>query len=230
LAQAGEFHLDSMVRYSHKFYFIPHTYDLTMFMMEHKGGLDDRLHRSLWYDVFPPSEDEFKFGRSPTLFPPDGFIQKQESKTWFICIPMVISVAQHESVGIGDDGILIWLWDSRIHLIGILLQILIMINRVVAVIGLFHFWNVMRGDAETYSIWWGKFIFPIPRIDSGSGFVDFDFIEMPLHCMLHGSGLNSFRNFSFGFHERRMEFGYDGQTIMIRVAQCQHGGSFLRLA
>jgi hypothetical protein len=94
LAQAGEFHLDCMVRYAHQFSFIPHTYDLTMFLMAHKGGLDKILHRSLWYDVLPSSEDEFKSCRSPTLFPPDGCIQKQESKTWLIWIPMVISVAQ----------------------------------------------------------------------------------------------------------------------------------------
>jgi hypothetical protein len=48
------------------------------------------------------------------------------------------------------------------------------------VIGLFHFWDVMRGDAETYSIWQDIFSFSIPRIESGSGFADFDFIEMPL--------------------------------------------------
>jgi hypothetical protein len=94
LAQAGEFHLDCMVRYAHQFSFIPHTYDLTMFLMAHKGGLDKILHRSLWYDVLPSSEDEFKSCRSPTLFPPDGCIQKHESKTWLIWIPMVISVAQ----------------------------------------------------------------------------------------------------------------------------------------
>jgi hypothetical protein len=32
--------------------------------------------------------------RSPTLFPSDGCMQKQESKTWLIWIPMVISVTQ----------------------------------------------------------------------------------------------------------------------------------------
>jgi hypothetical protein len=38
---------DCMVRYVHQFSFIPHTYDLTMFMMAHKGGLDKISHRSL---------------------------------------------------------------------------------------------------------------------------------------------------------------------------------------
>jgi hypothetical protein len=43
-----------------------------------------------------------------TLFPLDGYIQKQESKTWLIWIPMVISVAQRKSIGIGNGGILVW--------------------------------------------------------------------------------------------------------------------------
>jgi hypothetical protein len=120
-----------MVRYAHQFSFTPHTYDLTLFLMAHKGGLDDILHRSLWYNVLPSSKDEFKSCRSPILFPSDGCIQKHEYKTWIIWIPMVVNVAQRESVGIGDDGLLIWLWDPRIHLIGRLLQIWIMIIRVV---------------------------------------------------------------------------------------------------
>jgi hypothetical protein len=32
------------------------------------------------------------------------------------------------------------------------------------------------------------------------------------------------------FQERRMQSGHDGRMVMIRVAQRQHGGSFLRLA
>jgi hypothetical protein len=95
--------------------------------------------------------------------------------------------------------------------------------------GLLHYWDSMRGDVETYSIWRDKFSLLIPRIGSGSGFVDLDFTEMPLQDMIHGSGFNTYRYFSLGFQERRMQFGQDGQTFMIRVAQRQHGGSFLRL-
>jgi hypothetical protein len=82
----------------------------------------------------------------------NGCIQKNESKTWLIWIFMVINVAQRKSVGIGDGGLLIWLWDPRIHLIDRLLKNLIMVNRVVTWIGLLHFRNVMRGDVETHFI------------------------------------------------------------------------------
>jgi len=44
LAQAGEFHFDYMVMYSHQYSFNPHTYNLTIFLMAHKGGLDKRLY------------------------------------------------------------------------------------------------------------------------------------------------------------------------------------------
>jgi hypothetical protein len=143
---------------------------------------------------------------------------------------MVINVAHRELVGIGDGGILIWLWDPRIHLIGRLIPILIMINMVVIVIGLFRFWNVMRGDVETYSIWRNIFSLSIPKIEFGSGFADFEFTKMPLQDMIHGSGFISFRNFILRFQDKRIQSGYDGKTIMIRVAHLQQDGSIFRLA
>jgi hypothetical protein len=117
---------------------------------------------------------------------------------------MAISMAQYKSVRIGNGGLLIWMWDPGIHLIDRLLQILIMINRVVTVIGLFQFWNVMR-DVETHSIWRNKFSLSIlPRIESSNGFANFDFTEMPLQDMIHGSMFISFRHFNLGIQERRM--------------------------
>jgi hypothetical protein len=47
------------------------------------------------------------------------------------------------------------------------------------------------------------FSLSIPMIEYGSGFANFDFIEMPLQDMIHGSGFNSSRNFILGFQERR---------------------------
>jgi hypothetical protein len=46
----------------------------------------------------------------------------------------------------------------------------------------------------------------------------------------HGSRVSPYRYVSMEFQERRIQSGHDGRTIMIRVAQCQHGGSFLRLS
>lgn len=87
-----------------------------------------------------------------SLFPLVEYIQKWESKTWFIWIPLVIGVAQQESVGIRDGGILNWLWDMGSHMIFSLIHILILLGRVVSMVGLFHFLIVMKRDVENYSI------------------------------------------------------------------------------
>jgi hypothetical protein len=86
------------------------------------------------------------------LFPLVEYIQKWESKTWFIWIPLVIGVVQQELVGIRDGGILNWLWDMGSHMIFSLIHILILLGRVVSIVGLFHFLIVMKRDVENYSI------------------------------------------------------------------------------
>lgn len=61
-------------------------------------------------------------------------------------------MAQQESVGIRDGGILNWLWDMGSHMIFSLIHILILLGRVVSMVGLFHFLIVMKQDVENYSI------------------------------------------------------------------------------
>jgi hypothetical protein len=65
---------------------------------------------------------------------------------------------------------------------------MMMIDTVVTVIGLLYFWDVSRGEVETYSIWWDRLSFLIPRIEVGSGFADLDFTETPLQGMIQDSG------------------------------------------
>jgi hypothetical protein len=105
-----------------------------------------------------------------------------------------------------------------------------MINIVVIVMGLLHYWDAMRGDAKTYSTWRDRFSLPIHKIEFGNGFANLDFTEMPFQDMVHGSGFSPYRYFSVGFQERRMQTRHVGLTVMIRVMQRQHGGSFLRLS
>jgi hypothetical protein len=64
----------------------------------------------------------------------------------------------------------------------------------------------------------------------GSGFADLDFIELPLQVMSLVSRFISYRYFSRGFQERRLQYEHIGQTVMIRVEQRQHDGPFRRLA
>jgi hypothetical protein len=66
------------------------------------------------------------------------------------------------------------------------------------------------------------------RTDSrpGHGFADLDFTETPSQGRIQDSGFSPFREFSLGFQERRMQTGHIGPTMMIRVVQHQHGGTF----
>jgi hypothetical protein len=75
-----------------------------------------------------------------------------------------------------------------------------------------------------------KLPFPIFEIEYGSGFADCDFTRMHMQATIHGGRFNPYWYFSLEFQERRMQTGHDSLTIMIRVAQRQHGGPFLRLA
>jgi hypothetical protein len=63
-------------------------------------------------------------------------------------------------------------------------MMMMMIDRVVTVIGLLDFWDVSRGEVETYSIWKDRLSFLIPRIEADSGFADLDFTETPLQGMI----------------------------------------------
>ena len=80
-----------------------------------------------------------------------------------VWIPIVISVLQQQSAGLGSGRLPIWWWDSGIHLSDRLLQMMMMmIDRVVTVIGLLGFWDDSRGEVETYSIWNDRLFFQYP--------------------------------------------------------------------
>jgi hypothetical protein len=107
------------------------------------------------------------------------YIQKLEMR--IVWIPIVISVAQQQSLGLCSGRLPIWWWDPGIHLSDILLQMMIMmIDKVVTVIGLLDFWDVSRGEIDTYYVWKDRLYFMIPWIEAGNGFVDLYFTETPL--------------------------------------------------
>jgi hypothetical protein len=101
-----------------------------------------------------------------TRFPPDDGIPG----TWLILTPMVTSMVQQQLAGIRSGGLPIWWWDLRIHLSDRLIQM--MVDRVVTVIGPLYFWDVSRGEVETYSIWQ-------ERLEVGRGFAGLDLTETP---------------------------------------------------
>jgi hypothetical protein len=111
-----------------------------------------------------------------------------------------------------------------------LLQMMRVMDRVVSVIGLHHFGDVVRGVVEPFSVWRGRFSLTIPRIESIYGLVGFDIINMPWQDMIQDSEFNPLKDFSLGVQERRAQSKHGGQTIMIGWVQHQYGGSSQRLA
>jgi hypothetical protein len=65
-----------------------------------------------------------------TLFPLVG------CETWHIRFQVVISVTQLESTGMRHNGLLVWMWVPRTHMID-----------------LFHFWDTLRGNGGAHAIW-----------------------------------------------------------------------------
>jgi hypothetical protein len=71
---------------------------------------------------------------------------------------------------------------------------------------------------------------PIFEIEYDSVFAGRDFTRRPMQTTIHDSRSIPYKYFGLESQERRIHKGHDDQTIMIRMVQCQHGGSFLRLA
>ena len=72
-----------------------------------------------------------------------------------------------------------------------------MVDKIVTMIHFLNFWDVGRGDVETYFSW-------KDRLEAGHGFADLDFIEIPLQWRIHDGGLRSLEDIILGFQERRM--------------------------
>lgn len=96
-----------------------------------------------------------------------------------------------------------------------------------------HFGDTARSHVGVYVLWLNK-LFLLPRIAIGSDIADMDLIEMPWLEMFHSKDFSLYRYFILDFvdgclfelQERGVQFGYDKFIVMIRVAHCQHGGSF----
>jgi len=99
---------------------------------------------------------------------------------------------------------------------------MMMIDIVMILSGLIYFWDIGGGEVKTYSIWQD-------RLEADRGFADLKFTKTPSQGRIHDVGLSPFREISLGFQERRMQYGTIGSTVMIKVVQCQHGGTFPRL-
>jgi hypothetical protein len=119
-----------------------------------------------------------------TWFPPNVGIPR----TSLILSPM----EPRKLVGIGSGGLLIWWWDLEIHLSERLIQMMMMIEKVVTMIGLLYFWDVSRGNVKSYYIW-------KDRLKVDHGFTYLDFTKTPSQGRILDSGFTPFREFNLGF-------------------------------
>jgi hypothetical protein len=68
------------------------------------------------------------------------------------------------------------------------------------------------------------------EIEYGNVFTGHDFTMRPMQTTIHDSRSIHYKYFGLESQERRIMKGHDDQMFMIRMAQRQHGGSFMRLA
>jgi hypothetical protein len=102
-----------------------------------------------------------------------------------------------------------WEWWTS-NLLGF--QMMRMIDKIVSVIGLRHYGDVVREIAE---FWRDRFSLTIPRIESICRLADFDFTKIYWRDMIQ---------------ESRASFEHGNQTTMIRGMQRRHDSSSQRLA
>jgi hypothetical protein len=79
-----------------------------------------------------------------------------------------------------------------------MLQMMRMIDMVVAVIRLHPCEDIVRGDVELCHIGRGIFSPTLPRIESIRGLVDLEFTEMPEKDMIRDNEFGPFRDFNLG--------------------------------
>jgi hypothetical protein len=115
---------------------------------------------------------------------------------------------------IGSGGLPMRWWGPDIHPSDGLLQMRLTTDIAEVVIGLHRGGDEVRGVVEFF------FFLMIPRIEDSRGLTGVDFTEMSWLSMVHDKE----------FRERRPQFEYGGQTVVIGGMHHQHNGSSRRLA
>lgn len=137
----------------------------------------------------------------------------QGTETWYELVPTVFRIFPQS----------IWLWDPGIQLDDWSLYFLT--SRFRAKSESTHSWFDIWTSTEAFLTWQGQFFLLLLRIEIDSRWIDIDIMEMPKQDEL---GFHRF--FTIRFQERRIQSAHDGQFVIVRVVQCQHGGTLLILA
>jgi hypothetical protein len=138
----------------------------------------------------------------------------------------VISFTQEQLEEIGSDKLPSFPWDPGVHFVSTML----MLTQVAPESHTLHLGLVWSGSAGTCPMGRDPSFHVIIMIGHGDVWIGTSSTEMPLQIQFLDSRSGGHRCFSLRTQERRIQDVCRGQTVMVRVVQCQHEDLRQRLA
>jgi hypothetical protein len=139
----------------------------------------------------------------------------------------VISLTQEQLEEIGSDKLPSFPWDPGVHFVSTMFY---MLTQVAPESHTLHLGLVWSGSAGTCPMGRDLFFLLIIMIGHGDVWTGTSSTEMSLQIQFLDNRSNGHRYFSLRIQERRIQDVCRGQTVMVRVVQCQHGDLRQRLA
>jgi hypothetical protein len=138
----------------------------------------------------------------------------------------VISLTQEQLEEIGSDKLPSFPWDPGVHFV----STMFMLTQVVPESLTLHLGLVWSGSAGTCPMGRDLFFCLIIMIGHGDVWIGTSSTEMPIQIQFLDSRSGGHRYVSLRIQERRIQYVCRGQTVMVRVVQCQHEDLRQRLA
>jgi hypothetical protein len=143
-----------------------------------------------------------------------------------IGILTVISLTQEKLEEIGSDKLPSFPWDPRVCFV----STMFMLTQVAPESHTLHLGLVWSGSAGTCLMGRDLFFRLAIMIGHGEVWIGTSYTEIPIQIQFLDNRSNGHRCFSWRNQERRVLDVFRGQTVMVRVVQCQHEDLRQRLA
>jgi hypothetical protein len=167
---------------------------------------------------------------------------RQTIETWYVTVSLidqvmtdehrglqtVISPAQEQPVETGSDKLPTLPWDPGVHLVSRMFDY--MVTQGAPQSHTLHLGFVWSGFAGTCPMGRDLFFRLAIMIGHGEVWIGTSSTETPIQIQFLDSRSNGHRCFSWRTQERRVQDVCRGQTVMVRVVQCQHEDLRQRLA
>jgi hypothetical protein len=138
----------------------------------------------------------------------------------------VISLTQEQLEEIGSDKLPSLPWDPGVRFV----STMFMLTQVAPESHTLHLGLVWSGSAGTCPMGRDLFFCLAIMIGHGEVWIGTSSTEMPIQIQFLDNRSNGHRYFSWRTQERRVQDVFRGQTVMVRVVQCQHEDLRQRLA